>query len=475
MTATLRPDLPEAVRMRLRSSVRPREPCGVPLVGAPTGKQSAFLSLSAPEALYGGSGGGGKSWSLLRAAAQYACVPGYAALLMRRTYPQLAAEEGLIDQAYEMFAPAKIAGLADYAVTERRWSFASGATISFRHAERDQTKHDFGSSVYQYVAFDELTTWPTDKLYRFIGFSRRRRPQGEDLPRCPDCGLSAADVPLRTRAGTNPGGPGMSWVKTRFGIKGLGTSERATKRVFIPARLEDNPHVDPASYIEGLAELSVVDRARILHGDWDIVEEGLMFQRRWFDIVEGHEVPPKLRLLRFWDLAATEVKKGKEGNSDPDWTAGALVGAAPNGEWYILDVRRRRQTPAKIEAWIDATWIEDVELHDATAVRVEQEGGSQGKYAMESWARTFMVGRDFDYRHPKGSKAERAKPVSVAAERGRVHLVRGPWIEDFLDEAEAFPGQAHDDQIDAVSGAVAELTRTKARVSLSSAAGQRLG
>ncbi len=32
-------------------------------------------------------------------------------------------------------------------------------------------------------------------------------------------------------------------------------------------------------------------------------------------------------------------------------------------------------------------------------------------------------------------------------------LVRGPWINDFLDEAEIFPNGAHDDQVDAVSGA----------------------
>jgi len=53
----------------------------------------------------------------------------------------------------------------------------------------------------------------------------------------------------------------------------------------------------------------------------------------------------------------------------------------------------------------------------------------------------------------------RANPVSSQAEAGNVKLVRGKWINDFLDEAELFPYGAHDDQVDAVSGAFEMLTR----------------
>ena len=48
----------------------------------------------------------------------------------------------------------------------------------------------------------------------------------------------------------------------------------------------------------------------------------------------------------------------------------------------------------------------------------------------------------------------RALPWIALAEEGRVFLVRGPWIPEFLDEAAAFPTGTHDDQIDAVSIAV---------------------
>jgi predicted phage terminase large subunit-like protein len=40
------------------------------------------------------------------------------------------------------------------------------------------------------------------------------------------------------------------------------------------------------------------------------------------------------------------------------------------------------------------------------------------------------------------------------AEAGKVVLVRGPWIDDFLDQVCSFPNGRHDDQVDAVSLAV---------------------
>ncbi len=63
----------------------------------PTEKQLEFLAYMGPEALYGGAAGGGKSFALLMAALQYVSVPGYNALLLRRTYRDLQQPEALID------------------------------------------------------------------------------------------------------------------------------------------------------------------------------------------------------------------------------------------------------------------------------------------------------------------------------------------------------------------------------------------
>ncbi|PZR55235.1 terminase [Xylanimonas oleitrophica] len=61
---------------------------------------------------------------------------------------------------------------------------------------------------------------------------------------------------------------------------------------------------------------------------------------------------------------------------------------------------------------------------------------------------------------PQGSKYARASAVSPLAHAGNVVLpdaTLAPWVEDFVEEAKAFPSGAHDDQVDAMSQAVNQL------------------
>ena len=67
----------------------------------PTPKQAEFLLMPDLEVLFGGSAGGGKSDALLMAALQYVDVPGYAAILFRRTYTDLSLPGALMDRAHE--------------------------------------------------------------------------------------------------------------------------------------------------------------------------------------------------------------------------------------------------------------------------------------------------------------------------------------------------------------------------------------
>src|SRR5690606_33422484 len=71
----------------------------------PTPKQAHFLLEPAKEAMYGGAAGGGKSDALLMAALQYVHVPGYSAILFRRTYTDLALPGALMDRAQQWLAP----------------------------------------------------------------------------------------------------------------------------------------------------------------------------------------------------------------------------------------------------------------------------------------------------------------------------------------------------------------------------------
>lgn len=389
----------------------------------PTPKQTEFLILETPEALYGGAAGGGKSDALLMAALQYVEVPEYAAILFRRTYTDLALPEALMDRANQWLQGTD----AHWIDKNKTWIFPKGSTLTFGYLESENDKYRYQSSAYQFIGFDELTQF-TKSQYIYL-HSRKRR-------------LKGSKVPVRTRAATNPGGIGHEWVKERFNVLGLGG------KPFIPARLRDNPHIDQEEYEKSLNELDYITRAQLLYGDWVINPESKLFQREWFEIVDDY--PRGTRKVRWWDLAATEPKKGK----DPDYTVGCLM-TEKDGIFYIIDVKRVRKSPLGVEKLIKQT----AEL-DTTAVEIfmEQEPGSSGVSEIDRYAREILKGFYFTGIKTTGSKVLRAKPLSSAAEHGNVKLVRGTWNEAFLSELENFPGGAHDDQVDAASGAHEQLS-----------------
>jgi predicted phage terminase large subunit-like protein len=394
--------------------------------------QLAFLALPHLEALYGGAAGGGKSECLLMAALQYVHVPGYSALLLRRTYADLALPGALMDRAEQWLAGSD----AKWNAQDKQWSFPSGATINFGYLETEKDKYRYQGAELQFIGIDEATQF-SESQYRYL-LSRLRRKAG-------------VQVPLRARLASNPGGHGHEWVRQRFVVEG-----RDKGRPFIPARLEDNPGLDQAEYRRSLDQLDHLTRAQLLNGDWDVLPCGGLFEREWFEIVNA--APSGGRSLRYWDLAATAAAPGK----DPDWTVGAKV-TVKDGIWFVEDIIRLRGTPQKIEAVIRQT--ADIDGR-GIPIRMEQEPGSSGVGMIDHYARRVLVGFDFKGDKKTGDKTTMARPVSAAAERGNVRLVRGTWCGAFLDEIEAFPQAAHDDQVDAVSGAFAMLG-TKAAMTIS--------
>lgn len=207
------------------------------------------------EAFYGGAAGGGKSDALLRAALQYADVPGYKALLFRRTFPELSQPSGLIDRAHEW-----LTGKAHWNETKHRWTFPSGALLEFGYLQHTNDKYRYQGAELDFIGFDELTHFE-EADYRYL-FSRLRRAEG-------------SLIPPRVRSASNPGGPGHRWVKRRF-IEKLpdpedpsDTLEKCAERIFIPAKLPDNPGIDQDAYREALEQLDPQELAQLLDGDWD--------------------------------------------------------------------------------------------------------------------------------------------------------------------------------------------------------------
>jgi predicted phage terminase large subunit-like protein len=437
----------------------------------PTTRQAAFLLLDCLEAFYGGAGGGGKSDALLMAALQYADVPGYSALIIRRNFSDLALPNALMDRAH-----AWLRGRPDAHWNENRkqWTFSTGATLTFGYLEGARDADRYASAEFHFVGLDELTQF-SEKQYvdlfarlrkagcegcEFEKAHREHREAVHEHPQnqCDVCTelyhkrllmnrgklphLEAAHIPLRMRSASNPGNVGHDWVKRRFVAR---AGAPAGDRLFIPARLDDNPYINRDDYVKSLLNLDPITRARILKGDWEARSMRGVLKREWFEIVD--KIPAELSLARYWDTAYQK-------KNTSDYTVGVKYGMSRNGIGYIIHIARTKATPHEVESF-----IANVAAQDSRSVRIvlQQEPGSGSALWIDSMRRGALLGYPVQSDAVKGSKFERSQPFRAAAEAGNVKILRGSWNEDFLDECEQFsPDEReykHDDQVDAACGA----------------------
>lgn len=162
-------------------------------------KQTAFLLYPGEEALFGGSGGSGKSIGLLAAALQFVDVPGYNAALFRRSLTDFTLPDGLIDVSHDWLDNTD----AQWNGNKYRWTFPSGAVLQFAYLKQWGAERRYKSTQFQFVGFDEVTEFPWEEQMLYL-FSRMRtgvdsaEMAAEVYGTAPD-GLTLYDVPLRMR------------------------------------------------------------------------------------------------------------------------------------------------------------------------------------------------------------------------------------------------------------------------------------
>lgn len=104
----------------------------------PTSKQRAFLLMNqSKEILYGGAAGGGKSVAQLMAALQFVDIPGYSAILFRKTYADLSLPGALIDMSKQWLMPFVETKEVKWSEKEKQYTFPSGATLNFGYLESE--------------------------------------------------------------------------------------------------------------------------------------------------------------------------------------------------------------------------------------------------------------------------------------------------------------------------------------------------
>lgn len=164
------------------------------------------------------------------------------------------------------------------------------------------------------------------------------------------------------------------------------------------------------------------------------------------------QAPGFLRTIRAWDLAASLPGPGR----NPDYTVGLKLGVTAEQHLVVVDVIRLQDSPARVEAKIQATAQSD---GVATILALPQDPGQAGAAQIAMLSRG-LLGFHLVATPETGAKHIRAMPAATQIDAGSLSLLAAPWNDAFLAELRAFPDSPKDDQVDALSRAVNTLATT---------------
>lgn len=272
------------------------QPVTHPIVWAPQeGPQERFVTCPLFEVVYGGARGGGKTDGALGDWALHAKRYGRNAkgLFVRRTQRAL---EPTIERAKLIFSRLG----ARWQEQKSIFVWPNGARLAFRYLDSDSDADAYQGHDYTRVYVEELTQFADPRPVKKLKATLR----------------SAAGVPTGFRATCNPGGPGHTWVKARYidpgpwkiieedFISPFTGETLKVKRVFVPARLTDNPRLlqnDP-TYVATLQQAGSAQLVRAwLEGDWDIIEGAFFDNWTSRNIIRPFEIPSTWTRFRSLD------------------------------------------------------------------------------------------------------------------------------------------------------------------------------
>lgn len=314
---------------------------------AQPGSQIAFLSCPVFECLLTGNRGGGKTDALLMDYLQHVgqgFKNQWRGILFRRTFPEL---DDVVAKSRNWFK--KIFPNAEFNQQKYTWTFPEGEQLMFRHFQVDSDYDHYHGHAYPWIAFEELSTWPTPNPYKaMMSCSRSSDPR----------------MPRKYRSTTNPYGVGHTWVKRRFYLP----LPPKTLLMNCPLEHDENGKAMPsrAVIISSLSENKVLltadphyqqkiraaaknpaQLAAWLNNDWDVVSGG-MFDDVWFPDVHvlpdlfGNQIPARWKIFRAYDhgqSAPFSVGWYCISNGEPITIQNRVIGRMKGdiirfGEWY---------------------------------------------------------------------------------------------------------------------------------------------
>ncbi len=444
------------------------------------GPQTLFMSTPASVCIYGGAAGGGKSYGLLLSALRYKNVPGFGCTIFRRNFNQIFAQGGLWDESMQIYR--NVRG-ADPKFARGQWWFRDKegnivSKVTFAHIEREEDVHKWQGSQICEIGFDELTHF-SEKTF-FYMLSRNRSTCGVTPFVRATCNPDAdswvakfiewwidpdTGYPIPERSGKLRWfirrNETLYWANTKqelwdqFDLQTEEERQEPRSVTFIMSRLSDNQEllkVNPG-YLANLKALSVIERERLLYGNWKIkAAAGLFFKRTQIGEILDKVPNDVIRWVRCWDLAATE----KTESGDPAYTAGVLIGKRKNGRYVVADVINRQMSALDVRKTIKLTAQADRAAYKRVRIRLPKDPGQAGKEQAESYVK-YLAGFDVVAVAETGSKEARAEPMAAQWQAGNFDIVYGDWNEEYLLQLENFPDGKFKDMVDASANGFAEI------------------
>ena len=434
------------------------------------GPQEKFLSTSADIAIYGGAAGGGKTYAMLMEPLRYMHTAGYRAVIFRSSYLQISSAGGLWDESTQLYEGIK--GARPGLSPKYHWFFENKAKLYFDFLSRNEDVQGWQGSQITFIGFDELTHFTR---YQFFYMLSRNRSTCGVKPyiraTCnPDADSWVADFiswwidkdtgyPIKERSGKLRYmvriNDEIRWANSKQELIDQGVDGGDIKSVtFIASTINDNKILmekDPA-YLANLKALPLVEKERLLKGNWKIkAAAGLFFKRIQVRMID--RLPNNIVIwARGWDLAATP----EDEDGDPAYTAGLLMGKTRDGRYVIADVVNQRLQAADVRKLIKITCQTDRAKYGRVIERLPQDPGQAGKEQAQSYTK-FLSGFLVKVLPESGSKESRAEPLAAQWQAGNVDVLIADWNEMLFNQYESFPESKFKDMVDAGSSAFAEI------------------
>lgn len=427
------------------------------------GAQEQFLRSQADFCVYGGQAGGGKTWGLLMEPIRHLKVPNFGAVIFRRTMPQITSEGGLWDESQKVYPLVGGVGVQSPSLT---WRFGGTpqnpcSKITMKQMQYENNCYDWQGSQIPLIMFDELTHFTEKQIFYMLSRNRSLcgvrpyvratcNPDPDHIVRDMidwwidnDTGL-----PIMERSGILRYFVRMDetifWADDpQTLIDKFGDKTRPLSFTFIPASIYDNPallQADP-DYIAKLQSLPLIERERLLGGNWNVSSNDGIIDREWVVITD--KIPKQSEVIRYrwsWDTAS----KDKTVN-DP--TVGTFWAETDHGH-YLLDIFKDRIRYPDLRETIKKRFEE----RPAHEVIIEDK--SSGIAVIQDLQENTQL-PIIAYNPQTKDKVERLSLASVHFESRNVFFWSGcPYLQESINELTSFRGDGsvtHDDFTDTVS------------------------